>query len=86
MTGRTCWRSECALWIQKLLVPRRANIPGTENVWAWYDIGVRCMMQVLNVEGSGDVDYLTVVAEHLIHHTVGRHGTPWCTLCGIARA
>eukprot|EP01043_Picozoa_sp_COSAG02_P023479 COSAG02_NODE_1256_length_13576_cov_12.901981_1_plen_76_part_00 len=46
---------------------RRANVPGTETTLVWCDIGVSSMVQELNVAVAENVDYLTVVAEHMLH-------------------
>ena len=58
--------AQCAMWVQKVLRPWRANLRGTEDM-SWYDIGVYWMRLAFGVPDALDVDYAITVREGLLH-------------------
>ena len=58
--------AQCAMWVQKVLRPWRANLRSTEDM-SWYDIGVYWMRLALGVPDARDVDYAITVREGLLH-------------------
>jgi hypothetical protein len=54
-----------AMWVIKLMEPRRANKDAVE--WAWYDLVVTHLRRALGVPPALDAELATVVREKLAH-------------------